>query len=304
MSDFNLPITYVNSVDVTPLNGGLGVNLETLKKNQTMLLIVGAIVVGVLVWGFVTKWKFFGKAEEVAPASVRPASKYTRKWPPPSVTRKSPAAASPATASPAAASPVAASPAAASPAAASPAAASPVAASPAASVEVVKVSESAPAAVEPPSAVAAVEPSSAVASAPEAAASAPASSAPASAPEAAGEAAAPEPTLSTMSRTGRSRKSRSPAFNKLALYSKAPEEAVAAPPAEAAETSHDVMMRNYSFDKFRSAMMSGSPKSILLGEEEQDDAHWRATGHTRAAYERHVQPMNRQEEEASFEPTF
>lgn len=300
MSDFNLPITYVNSVDVTPLNGGLGVNLETLKKNQTMLLIVGAIVVGVLVWGFVTKWKFFGKAEEVAPASVRPASKYARKWPPPSVTRKSPAAASPA--------------------------ASPVATSPAASVEAVKASESAPAAVVPPSAVAAVvppsavvavEPSSAVAAVEPSSAvaavetsSAVAPSAPASAPEAAassaaaGEAAAPEPTLSTMSRTGRSRKSRSPAFNKLALYSKAPEEAVAAPPAEAAETSHDVMMRNYSFDKFRSAMMSGSPKSILLGEEEQDDAHWRATGHTRAAYERHVQPMNRQEEEASFEPTF
>ena len=68
---------------------------------------------------------------------------------------------------------------------------------------------------------------------------------------------------------------------------------VAKPGAEAdaeAETSHDMMMRNYSFDKFREAMMSGSAKSILLGEEE-DDAHWRATGHTRAAYERHVQPM-------------
>lgn len=72
------------------------------------------------------------------------------------------------------------------------------------------------------------------------------------------------------------------------------EEAQAAPVVlDAEETSHDVMMRNYSFDKFREAMMSGSPKSILLGEEENSDTHWRATGHTRAAYERHVQPLER-----------
>lgn len=78
------------------------------------------------------------------------------------------------------------------------------------------------------------------------------------------------------------------------LFSYQEEVAQAAPVVpDAEETSHDVMMRNYSFDKFREAMMSGSPKSILLGEEEGADTHWRATGHTRAAYERHVQPLER-----------
>ena len=97
---------------------------------------------------------------------------------------------------------------------------------------------------------------------------------------------------------GRGRATKSKGEITMNLFSRKLDELDAAPVAKPgseaveAETSHDVMMRNYSFDKFREAMMSGSPKSILLGEEE-DDAHWRATGHTRAAYERHVQPLHR-----------
>jgi hypothetical protein len=63
-------------------------------------------------------------------------------------------------------------------------------------------------------------------------------------------------------------------------------------------SSHDTMMRKYSFENFREAMMRGSPKSILGGEEDDEKSSseriWRSTGHTRAAYERHVQPLARQ----------
>jgi hypothetical protein len=63
-------------------------------------------------------------------------------------------------------------------------------------------------------------------------------------------------------------------------------------------SSHDNMMRKYSFENFREAMMRGSPKSILGGDEEDEvsssERIWRSTGHTRAAYERHVQPLARQ----------
>jgi hypothetical protein len=80
------------------------------------------------------------------------------------------------------------------------------------------------------------------------------------------------------------------------LFSKSEEKAAANPISSKVEkeSSHDVLMRNYSFENFRNATMNGSPKSILVGEEDNtEDINWRATGHTRAAYERHVVPLGR-----------
>ena len=60
--------------------------------------------------------------------------------------------------------------------------------------------------------------------------------------------------------------------------------------------AHDNMMRKYSFENFREAVSRGSPKSILSGDDEDitsTERMWRSTGHTRAAFERHVQPLAR-----------
>ena len=85
-----------------------------------------------------------------------------------------------------------------------------------------------------------------------------------------------------------------PVFSTLSLKENVTEDVAAQDP----ETSHDSLMRKYSFESFREAMVNGSPKSILVGDNdcedcEEFDPSWRATGHTRAAYERHVQPLQR-----------
>jgi hypothetical protein len=266
MEDFSLPISYMNAVEMggdaaaASLEGGA--LSDYVPKTPTMwgLYLVIAAVIGVIIWAIVRRAEADKSAKSTkATVAPRPTTASMAQFAPPraiSEARRTAAAAAAAAA-----------------AASAPSSSASAAAAPAA---------------EPAASAAAAEP-----------AAEPAASAAAAEP-----AAEPVPekepvTLQTLrAGRGRGRATKSKGEITMNLFSRKLDELDAAPVAKPgseaveAETSHDVMMRNYSFDKFREAMMSGSPKSILLGEEE-DDAHWRATGHTRAAYERHVQPLHR-----------
>ena len=292
MDDFGLPISYVNAVDMpaVPLEGGsLNDILEKVRSPAVMRILMGLVVAGIIGWViFIVVTRLTKKKDsatvtdtvtvgenEPSTVVIEPSRASQAQFSRPSAFVRVPKADAAVPAQPADASAVPAA------GAVEPAAAASESASDVLAEKVpVPAEASADAPVEAPVEAPVVAPVEAPAAAP------------AVAPEAA-EAAGP--TLKTMRAGRRGRAAKSEVT--LSLFSRKPDELDAAPAvkpgaAEAAEaeTSHDVMMRNYSFDKFREAMMSGSAKSILLGEEEED-AHWRATGHTRAAYERHEQPM-------------
>lgn len=123
------------------------------------------------------------------------------------------------------------------------------------------------------------------------------------------------PTLTTKSYRNKwsASKASGPVFSLLSLGEKTSDDhsadnetSISVSYNEQQESSHDSLMRKYSFESFREAMVNGSPKSILVGDNdcvdcEEYDPSWRATGHTRAAYERHVQPLQRSLQKAAAE---